>query len=390
MFQYQAKQSFIKFLILAIFMFANVEVAVASNKNIAKDAAMAATVGNPALTDVALQAALGDIGQNKAGSSGATTGTQAKGGTTATNAQSQQPVTESDFNNPDSAVFKANALARERKLEIQLRKNAGSFAQEQVTGISVAPPRLQDLQNISDAFAQDSLDAFDALRDIASADMRKEAQRNAALSYGARGGLAKRSFEIMERMDDYASVLDNVFDFKTLLIKAPSGMLIEPPIIKESLEAVVIKNGGAEAALADSVFDINKNARIVTAPRDWRQYLIQNWSANVPPPPKVLWPQDDKERADWRMWVRQGWEAGEKQAEQIFELNTNKLSADYKGMVRYRILLAQGMVSAPYTTHEERGVVGDNNQMRVGDRAIRITEPSRFLTGAEIWRPADR
>jgi len=305
----------------------------------------------------------------------------------------EQKVDQGDIGNPDSTLFKANALAKERKTNIILKKNAGVFAQEEVTGISAAPPRLEDLQNITDGFAKDALDSADGLSLIdgnVSTDMREEAMRNAALSYGARGGLAKRGFEIMEKMEDYSSVLDNVFDFKSLLIKAPSGLLIEPPIIKESLEAMVIRNGGAEAAVADTVLDINKNAKIVSAPRNWRQYLMQSWSANVAPPPRILWPQTDKEKANWKAWVSQGWEAGEKQAEQIFELNTNKLSADYKGMVRYRILLAQGMVSAPYTTHEERGVVGDGNQMRIGDRAVRITEPSRFLTGAEVWRPADR
>jgi defect-in-organelle-trafficking protein DotC len=54
------------------------------------------------------------------------------------------------------------------------------------------------------------------------------------------------------------------------------------------------------------------------------------------------------------------------------------------------MLLAQGMISEPYAMHEDRGVTGDNNQMRVGDSALRITGPSKFLTKAELWKPADR
>ncbi len=219
--------------------------------------------------------------------------------------------------------------------------------------------------------------------------MRKAAQKEAALSYGARGGLAKRNFEIMERMQGFDTVLDRVFDFRALLIKAPSGLLIEPPIIRESDRAVIVTDNGNEAAVADKVFDINKKAKIVTAPRDWRQYLIQSWS-QVPPPPRVLWPKTVKEQADWSTWVSQGWGAGVQQADQIFEANVNKLTADYNGMVRYRMLLAQDMISAPYAMHEDRGVTGDRNQMRVGDRAVRITGPSQFLTKAELWKPADQ
>ena len=59
-------------------------------------------------------------------------------------------------------------------------------------------------------------------------------------------------------------------------------------------------------------------------------------------------------------------------------------------MVRYRMLLAQGMVSAPYAKHEERGVTGDGNQMRIGESALTITNPSQFIIGANTWRPADR
>src|SRR5690606_8646273 len=121
-------------------------------------------------------------------------------------------------------------------------------------------------------------------------DMRRDAQREAALSYGARGGLAKRSYQIMERLRGYDPVLDRVFDFRQLLIKAPSGLLIEPPIVRESLDAMVITEGGNEAAVADQVLKINQQAKIVAAPRDWRQYLIMNYETEITPPPRVLWP----------------------------------------------------------------------------------------------------
>jgi defect-in-organelle-trafficking protein DotC len=246
------------------------------------------------------------------------------------------------------------------------------------------------LQNINESRGGNFSPLADDLVDKTMAlDMRKDAQREAALSYGARGGLAKRSYQIMERMNGFEPVLDRVFDFRSLLIKAPSGLLIEPPIVKESVDALVIVDGGDEAAIADKVFDINKKARIVSAPRDWRQYLTQVWS-DVPPPPRILWPKNAKEQADWNGWVWQGWDAGVEQAEQIFESSVNQLVADYSGMVRYRMLLAQGMISEPYAMNEDRGVTGDKKQMRVGDRALRITGPSQFLTGADLWKPADR
>ena len=293
---------------------------------------------------------------------------------------------------PNSPAYKANQLAIEAQKQ---RADSASVGQQGIaddTGLDqqTPPPDVQALQQINkmQASAGNSISDDPASKEIAL-DMRKAAQKEAALSYGARGGLAKRNFQIMERMQGFDTVLDRVFNFRSLLIKAPSGLLIEPPIIKESVDALVITDGGDEAAVADKVFDINKKAKIVSAPRDWRQYLLQSWS-KVPPPPRVLWPRTPQEQASWSTWVAQGWDAGFEQADQIFEANVNQLVADYDGMVRYRMLLAQDMISAPYAMHEDRGVTGDKSQMRVGDRAVRITGPSQFLTKAELWKPADQ
>ena len=114
------------------------------------------------------------------------------------------------------------------------------------------------------------------------------------------------------------------------------------------------------------------------------------YATEIAPPPRVLWPKNPQEQVEWDGWVRQGWDAGYAQGEQMFEANLNQLVADYTGMVRYRMLLTQGKISQPYTLHEDRGVTGDRQQMRVGDRALRITGPSQFLTGANLWKPADR
>jgi len=291
---------------------------------------------------------------------------------------------------PNSTAYKAHKLAKDAR---QQRADTAELSKKDTEDMGleedVPPPEIETLQQLSDSSPNAPSIADDPLHKEMALDMRKEAQKEAALSYGARGGLAKRNFQIMERMKGFDAVLDKVFNFRALLIKTASGLLIEPPIVKESQDALVITASGDEAAVADKIFDINKKADIVSAPRDWRQYLVQTWS-EVPPPPRVLWPKTKQEQADWSTWVEAGWKAGEEQAEQIFESNVNRLVADYNGMVRYRMLLAQGMISAPYAMHEDRGVTGDKNQMRVGDRAIRITGPSQFLTGAELWKPADR
>lgn len=220
-------------------------------------------------------------------------------------------------------------------------------------------------------------------------DIRRDAMKEAALSYGARGGLAWRTFEIRDEMETRARYMDKVFDFRQLLIAAPSGLLIEPPIISEQLDAMLIDSSGQNAAVADQVYNISRNARIVSAPRTWRAYLERHWG-DVSPPPDVLRPETKEERAEWVEWVTKGWEEGLRQADDIFQTDLNKLLADYQGMVRYRNLLAQGMVSPPYAMQTDRGVTGGGNEMRVGDRALSITAPPSLKPQYNQWSPANR
>ena len=81
---------------------------------------------------------------------------------------------------------------------------------------------------------------------------------------------------------------------------------------------------------------------------------------------------------------------GLEQADEIFTDDLSQLSADYNGMVRYRLLLAQGMVSPPYAFQVDRGITGGGDKMRVGDREIQITGKPGFVPGTERWQPANR
>ncbi len=220
-------------------------------------------------------------------------------------------------------------------------------------------------------------------------DIRDEALREAALSFGARGGLSRRIFEIRQELEFRARYLDKVFDFTQLLIPAPSGLLIEPPIITESDNAMIIKSGGQQAAVSDRIYNIITNAQIVSAPRTWRAYLERAWG-EVEPPPELLMPENDEERQLWIELTAKGWEEGYAQGGEIFEADLMRLGADYNGMIRYRTLLAQGMISAPYALQVDRGITGDANEMRIGDRAVEITGVPQLITGSDQWQPASR
>jgi defect-in-organelle-trafficking protein DotC len=218
-------------------------------------------------------------------------------------------------------------------------------------------------------------------------DIREDAVKEAAISYGARAGLAWRTYHIRKETARRARSLDQVYDFRQLLIAAPSGLLIEPPVVNENLNALIIEGDGQQAAVSDRIYNISRNARIVSAPRNWRTYLEREWG-EVDPPPDILLPKNDEERAIWEKMVTKGWDEGIRQANEIFEADLNQLAADFEGMIRYRTLLTQGMVSPPYALQVDRGVTGGGDEMRIGDRAVHITGKPSLITGYDTWQPA--
>lgn len=256
-----------------------------------------------------------------------------------------------------------------------------AYAQDpSVLEASPPPPVLEELQEQNRGDAPDK-------GEVMGLQIRNDALREAALSYGARGGLSYRTFEIQRRLVEHEISLNKTYDFTRLLVAAPSGLLIEPPIVSEAQRAVLVNGGGQEAAVADRVFRINQAARIVTAPRNWRLYMERDWG-RVDPPPTLLLPRDEQERTVWRDLVQEGWNAGMAQAEETFEADIDRLTNDYVGMVRYRELLAQGMISPPYAMHEDRGVTGGGSEMRIGDRGVTITGPSVLIPRSETWTTA--
>jgi defect-in-organelle-trafficking protein DotC len=249
---------------------------------------------------------------------------------------------------------------------------------------SPPPPVLTELQ--SQAAPPDDDDP-DKKVNILGLQIRADAQREAALSYGARGGLAYRTFEIQRRLAEYDTSLTKAFDFSRLLVAAPSGLLIEPPIVSEAQRAVLVNSGGQDAAVADRIYRINRVARIVTAARNWHLYLERDWG-RVDPPAAILLPKTDEEKTAWSAYVKQGWDAGVTQADETFESDVDRLTNDFTGMVRYRELLAQGMISPPYALANDRGVTGGGSEMRVGDRGVTITGQSALIPKSASWNTA--
>ncbi len=83
-----------------------------------------------------------------------------------------------------------------------------------------------------------------------------------------------------------------------------------------------------------------------------------------------------------------GWKEGTAQADPNYTQNFARLKQDYSGMVLYRKLLAQNIVSPPYVAKTDLGVTGGKNNLRIHDQVLRITAMPALQPNSKMWKAA--
>jgi defect-in-organelle-trafficking protein DotC len=212
--------------------------------------------------------------------------------------------------------------------------------------------------------------------------IRMEALKDTARSLGARSGLAYRGEEINASLYEEEKQLDGIFGFHALLL----GDNILPPVLVESRDSLTVASPNV-LRVADRNYKIIKQARFVTLAPTWRDYLLMD-DTRPPLPDESLWPKTDEEREIWADYVEMGWFEGIEQADHIYTDNLARLKRDYQGMIRYRMLLAQNMVSAPQVAHRELGVTGGGEELAINDRTLTIEALPALRADSKTWDPA--
>lgn len=247
------------------------------------------------------------------------------------------------------------------------------------TAASDAPPSLEALMATRPGYAPNAK--------VSAA--RESALKESALSYGARGGLAARNFAINEMLRRYETRLDQVYDFRSLVLPVGTGTtLLRPPIITEAQMAVALGDGGQTARETGTVWTITRHATLTYAAPNWRTYLVRS-VAQPSPPPDDMRPRTSDEVPVWQQHLAEGWAMGERQANEIFLNDLGRLQQDIVGMARYRVLLRAGVVESPSIAFSDHAVTGGHDMMRVDDRDIAIkSQPGLNPNRAQWSQPA--
>ncbi len=211
-------------------------------------------------------------------------------------------------------------------------------------------------------------------------EMRFAALRDVALSIGARGGLASRAKQINKYLMSQERTLDRIFNFTPLMLDDN----VLPPVLIEARNTLEQSSGDA-LRFSDRIYNIYSQARFVTAAPIWQDYLIMQYETPAPPDRSLL-PRNGTEQGIWQEYVYQGWQAGLRQADNIFSENIGRLQRDMNGMIRYRILLAQNMVSQPFVAKVDMGITGGGSEMAVNDRVLKITAHPALQAQGNDWK----
>ncbi len=212
------------------------------------------------------------------------------------------------------------------------------------------------------------------------AKLRSRALQDTAMSLGAQGGLAWASTQINARLEKDKSHLDTVYNFSAMMLS--HGVL--PPVLVEGNNSLNLADP-TTIRIADKTYVIAQQARFATTPPNWREFLWLSFS-KPEVPDKAFLPRNCDERKAWSSAIKIGWEKGIQQAYSIFQQGLGRLKRDYQGMITYRRLLQQRMVSAPFVSTTSLGVTGSGSDMRINDQVLRITELPRLQTDTRGWK----
>ena len=211
--------------------------------------------------------------------------------------------------------------------------------------------------------------------------------RTAALTYGAQGGLAGRSFALNEMLRRHQSELDTTYDFGTLVLPVGTGQtLMRPPVVSAAQMAFALGEGGQVARETSCIYQITRAAQLSSAPPNWRAYLVRSWAKPNRPVDGML-SRTKQEVAYWNKWVAEGWANGEKQAVEIFLSDLGRLERDIVGMARYRVLLRAGLVEQPRLALQSARAQGGRDSLHIGDRVVRITDQPGLQANPRRWHP---
>jgi|AntDeeMinimDraft_5_1070356.scaffolds.fasta_scaffold14355_2 defect-in-organelle-trafficking protein DotC len=222
----------------------------------------------------------------------------------------------------------------------------------------------------------DGVGSGDSKNDMNS--IRTQAMREEGRRLGSQAALRWRYQIIVSVIEEYATSLSGAFNFGPLMI----DQVVVPPVIGR-IEKANRKYDDRTMRSVEVGYRLKHAARIVTTQPTWRNFLLRRYP-RPERPPNVLLARNGKEVVIWQRAVRKGWRDGIDQANGNFKRSLNLLTSTYLGMLQYKVLLSERVVSRPNLATSGLRITSNGRKLNIGDRVYRITRDSEF-TDSSRW-----
>ncbi|MHB1287422.1 MAG: type IV secretion system DotC family protein [Leptospirales bacterium] len=213
--------------------------------------------------------------------------------------------------------------------------------------------------------------------------LRQEAQKKAALSWGAQTGYAERTVLRNRWLKKHSEDLDRVFTFQPFLAGNAHVLL---PSVDVGNRAFKLETATSSDSTLVS-YRIHEPARVISIPPTFRDYLVLS-----PGTPKkvnsLLLPKNSKEKKLWKKWTDRGWKAGERLSDQAFRIGMRRLVRAIEGRIRFYELTLAGQIDRPTWARSPAATLRTGEVLEIGDTVLRITRPARF-TASKHWKPLE-
>lgn len=255
-----------------------------------------------------------------------------------------EPYQEPEYQEPESKANSSSALPTE---EIAAPRPVlrGNSAPSAAIPVLTTPKQDDSRPEVLIKLENQKGKSLSKDKKLESVALRPQVQKEAALSAGIKAGVKYRYQQILDEVvEPNKTELDMLFNFTPLLI-TQGEVVATPPVIARAGAALRVGDDGIVSFQKGSHKFIN-SANIITGVPTWRNYLNMNIAEPEELHPSIF-PTGGKEIKKWKAWVNEGWKIGIEQADLLFESNVAKLVRDYKGMLIYYGLAAEGLVEKP-------------------------------------------
>lgn len=216
--------------------------------------------------------------------------------------------------------------------------------------------------------------------ELSNDNLRFTAVRQEALRVGAQAGLSSRYSALTEYMAFNESRMNVTYNFAPFI----DGKMLMPAVSKMQ-DTFTLDESGSQATVVRNSYTISEEARIISNPPTWRDYL---WQTYEPPEEShySILPNSTAEVEAWQEAVEEGWRAGIIMADEIYSDRLAELTKAIEDRYRYQLLLNQKVVQAPVLGVDRRTITYNGRTLNVGETIYTVEQPVNY-TASPSWRP---